>query len=841
MTILTRRAPAEPAGAEPPPRTDPAERRRRIGRAAGGPALIVVSVLFALRGFAFEPLLTNRHPDILAFWLPQYCFLGRSLAAGHIPACNPFTFAGTPFAADPQSGWLYVPAMALFSLFSCGTALRLFIVVQPVLAGLGLYWFLRKESIGRIASTVGGLSIAMMIAASQIGISLPFAGTLAWTPFVLVGAAGYLSASRWSRRLGWMALSGFAWSQVANAHMSHGLAMCTLVTAAYLGARSLQDVRRGRLRPLPATGRVLLFLAFLPLSTLAVFVPRLSVIARSSLRGGYAALGARLAQVAGIHDRPLMTTGVFSGWPFVVGSAPGAYAGAVTLLALPLALRTRRYRYLAAAFFLTGVGAYILTLDALITASWFRALVLRLPFGDVYLHNPGRLRYLIFLVVPVLGAVGLQGLIERPLKVGRSGLAWIASGAIVFLALPLIFGANFIRYLPLAIGIAIAAPLLLLIDRRRWMPLAVVGVLAAELFAAAIYSQVYSGGTVYLGLEGQSHPNLLAGPLRWPDVSIADYTTPGPIARYLQTHPGRYLTWAPDASYFEKGYLFNQQPQDWPALADGRGTLFGIEDALGYNPLQLPRYWSYVRATDALSIYYNASVIQRPTLQNAELLGVRYLVVPSGIASPIPGRVVAREYGYDLYAIEGGEPRASVVPAWSVASDGADALRQILVPGFDPAATAVVERRPSLPTGVAAAPDGAAPGSAETRRDGTSEIDVSVRSDEPAVMLLREPYDRGWHATVDGRPVPILRADYFLQAVSVPAGSSEVRFTYDDPAIGEGLLASGVVWVLLLFAIVVAVARERRREGALSSGAIRGAAPRDAVEASAMPDPARGS
>jgi hypothetical protein len=28
----------------------------------------------------------------------------------------------------------------------------------------------------------------MMIAASQIGISLPFAGTLAWTPFVLVGA-----------------------------------------------------------------------------------------------------------------------------------------------------------------------------------------------------------------------------------------------------------------------------------------------------------------------------------------------------------------------------------------------------------------------------------------------------------------------------------------------------------------------------------------------------------------------------------------------------------------------------------------------------------------------------
>jgi uncharacterized membrane protein YfhO len=110
------------------------------------------------------------------------------------------------------------------------------------------------------------------------------------------------------------------------------------------------------------------------------------------------------------------------------------------------------------------------------------------------------------------------------------------------------------------------------------------------------------------------------------------------------------------------------------------------------------------------------------------------------------------------------------------------------------------------------------------------------------VLLLREPFDRGWHATVDGRPVPILRADYFLQAVSVPAGSSEVRFTYDDPRIGEGLLASGVVWLLLLFAIGITATRERRRErGALSSRSTRADEPRATVETSATPDPARGS
>ena len=35
-----------------------------------GPALIVVSVLIALRGFVVGGALTNQHPDLLTFWLP---------------------------------------------------------------------------------------------------------------------------------------------------------------------------------------------------------------------------------------------------------------------------------------------------------------------------------------------------------------------------------------------------------------------------------------------------------------------------------------------------------------------------------------------------------------------------------------------------------------------------------------------------------------------------------------------------------------------------------------------------------------------------------------------------
>ena len=123
------------AGIDAPPREAPTSERhlrmRRVATAAAGPAMIIAGVLFALRGFAFHPLLTNEHPDILAFWLPRFAFLGRELSAGHIPLWNPNEMLGYRFAADPQSGWLYVPPMVLFSALSPGAAMRALMCSTP--------------------------------------------------------------------------------------------------------------------------------------------------------------------------------------------------------------------------------------------------------------------------------------------------------------------------------------------------------------------------------------------------------------------------------------------------------------------------------------------------------------------------------------------------------------------------------------------------------------------------------------------------------------------------------------------------------------------------------------
>jgi uncharacterized membrane protein YfhO len=46
------------------------------------------------------------------------------------------------------------------------------------------------------------------------------------------------------------------------------------------------------------------------------------------------------------------------------------------------------------------------------------------------------------------------------------------------------------------------------------------------------------------------------------------------------------------------------------------------------------------------------------------------------------------------------------------------------------------------------------------------------------VLTLHDPYYPGWIAEIDGRRVPIRRADTLFRAVDVPQGSKQVVFRF---------------------------------------------------------------
>lgn len=796
-----------PRATEPAPDTDH-DTTRRFLAAAAGPALIIIAVLLVLRGIAFLPRLPDQHPDVLSFWLPRSCLLGRALADGRVPLWNPFEMAGTPFAADPQSGWLSAPSMLLSSVFGCGGGLRALIVFNPILAGLGLCWFLRKQGLGWVASTAGGLSIAMAVATSTLAISLPFAGTLAWATIMLVGAAGYFSARGW-RRVAWLALGAFSWGQVASAHLSHGLVMATGLAFAYVVARAIREAHQGALAPRSATLLATGFLGFLPLANIAIWYPHLDAIAASSLAGGYGALEGTLARVAGGQEGPIASSGIWAGWPFALASTPGAYVGAVTLLCVPFAIRDAARRSVVGAFMVVAVISYLLTITLLVGAGWFRALVLALPFGDVYLHNPGRLRFIAFLIVPTLGAIGIQWLIDTrpPLA---AALRWIGAGLLVLLVLPLVAGANPERLLVFTVAaVALIGVVSALSRGRRWAPFALCAVLAAEVLTAGLWSSSYRGGTVFLGLESDRGV-LVAGPLRWPEINLRRYLQAGPIARTIGSdrEKARYLAWVVPDAYFNKGYLFTREEPDWPALLIGRSVVFELPDALGYSPTQLPRYWAYIRATNRLPVFYNASVIQVPTTRDLRLLGARYLIARRDQTLPpgLLGEIVAEEGAYRLIEIAGSQPRVSVVPEWQVVADGGSAARTVLGSGFDPAALAVLEENPQLRFVT-----GGAEGTATYEELRPETIEVVAVAAVPSIVVIRNAWAEGWSATVDGQPTPVLRTDLFLQGIAVTAGTHEIHLQYRVPELAHGLAGSAVAWLGLIAFLVGAIWRDRRR------------------------------
>jgi hypothetical protein len=359
-----------------------------------------------------------------------------------------------------------------------------------------------------------------------------------------------------------------------------------------------------------------------------------------------------------------------------------------------------------------------------------------------------------------------------------------------------------------------AAPLLYGMATRRWRwasASAVVGVLTVELLASAVYAQSYEGGTIFTGLETGDHPSLSPQVLRYPTLDEKAYLAATPIVEHIRAEPGRYLTWAPPAAYFEKGYLWMKSPADWPALAPTRGSLFEIPDALGYNPVQLPRYWRYIRATNELSVFYNASVLNMPSAEDVRLLGLRYLVVPTGIDPPVDGRIVEEADGYSLWELDDAQPLATVSHIVEFVDGVRSAMGTITADGFDPSEETVAE----LPSDVSAdvfacIGDCPLPAVASTETISGSELVIRPPASDGGILTVRNAYDAGWRAEIDGLPARTLPVDGFLQGVVLRPGTREVILTYHDDAVMLGLALGAVIWSILLAAPFIALLLERR-------------------------------
>jgi hypothetical protein len=768
--------------------------------------VIVAAVLVVLRDVAFGGMVTDQHIDLLSFWLPAHCFLGEALAAGTVPVWNPHVMAGLPFAADPQSGWLYLPAMILHSLLPCGAALGLFIVAQPILAGLGLFWFLRSERLSRVSATVGGLAIALGIASARMLVALPIGGSLAWIAILLFLASRALRASRLPSMLGWSAAAAGAWGQLGAAHLSHGLVIGTLALLAYVVARTAAAIRGGeRTVPNALVGVLLLFALLVPVN-LALLLPRIAYLSEASLGLGYEGLERLAARLSGGAPVAMeVGSGVGAAWPAELATSPGGYLGAMVILLSVAGWWSRRERPLAVAFSVLGALFYLASLDAVARA--MAPVARSLPMGDFYLHDPTRFQWGAMVVLPVLGALGVES--WRTARSSTSRVWMLAVGASIWGAIVLMAreaqGGVVLPAVATLGGIAVLAAAARTPRLGLLLPL----LMALELVANGLMSQAVREQVEQGGRDSVSTSPF--APFLRANVRLASYLEEGKIVRAIRAEggQGRFMTVRRGPSgRWNRGYHSYWDPRDRGRLNNHRAMLFGLEDAQGYNPIQLRPYWMFLRYGQPRGMGHNRAVLRSPTPTQLDLLQVQWINAPVDRPPRGSSTPVAREGPWGLYR-RTSPPRATVVSDWLVEPDEVRALELVFDEGFDPSRLVILDRPPGPEIG---APEGG-PGEARYEALGPGEARVLVSAPRPAVLLVRNSYHRGWRAAVDGRPTEVLQANGLLQAVIVPAGESVVRLRFEDPRVGQGLVGSAVVLLLVAAGAGGLWLRERRGAG----------------------------
>jgi len=156
---------------------------------------------------------------------------------------------------------------------------------------------------------------------------------------------------------------------------------------------------------------------------------------------------------------------------------------------------------------------------------------------------------------------------------------------------------------------------------------------------------------------------------------------------------------------------------------------------------------------------------------------------------------------YALFEFTGALPRAKLYGAWQVNTNDAVNLKQLGDLKFDPAGTVLISTsEPGLP----AAATNAESGSVEYVSYANKHIVLAAQSTAASVLLLNDKFDSQWRVTVDGQPAELLRCNFIMRGVYLPApGKHTVDFSFNMShkplystlaAYLVGLVLAGFVW-----------------------------------------------
>lgn len=698
------------------------------------------------------PVKNPAMPDVVDQIYPWKKFAIDSLKNGEIPLWNPYSFSGTPHLANYQSSTFSITNLFYF-IFDFKNAWSLAVIIQPLLAGLFTYIFIRSLKLSREAGIISAISFMFSGFVVTWMTYTTLALAISFLPLALFSIEKYMS----DKKVWWLGLLSLSLAfSFFSGHFQTSFYLGILVYGYILYSLILNKNIKDFLY-----ANLFYFLGILAASP--QLLPSIEFYLHSFRSGNFE----KINPLPFTH-LPTILAPDFYGNPVtrnnfsLIYAELSSYAGVIPFFLALFSLTEKNKKSIF--FVITALIALIFNLD---TA--FLDLIINLRIPVISTASLGRILVIFSFSIAVLSAFGFDLLIKSILKKDyKKILIWILVGVFVYSIIWVFVLARIVdpEYYPIAL-------------RNMVLP--------SILFAGLIFA-------VFIGFKKSLIKitilliillvafEMLRFSTKWQPFESKDFAFPTtPIITKLTSLDNSFRT---HATYKAEGSVFYETP-----LTDG------------YDPLYIGRYGEFIGSLDDGKVKPSSRYVVELPINSENIPKVldflaikNVLIKKSDLNQPwvFPIDKYQEEkfkqiYEEDKYLIfENGKalPKAYLVGNYEVVSDDQEIIDKILNENFDISKSAIVEKNPGFDR------EEDFEGNVKIAENSPNKIILKTNSDTNSLLVISDNFYPGWKAVVNGENNEILRTNYTFRGIPLPAGENSVEISYQPDSFRWGVIIS---------------------------------------------------
>lgn len=156
-----------------------------------------------------------------------------------------------------------------------------------------------------------------------------------------------------------------------------------------------------------------------------------------------------------------------------------------------------------------------------------------------------------------------------------------------------------------------------------------------------------------------------------------------------------------------------------------------------------------------------------------------------------------------LFEFTGALPRAKLFSQWQTSTNDQLTLSRLSDEFFDPAQTVLLSGASSSLPSAGPISTNQNSGAVSSTDYAPKRVQLKSQASTPTVLLLNDKYDPDWKVSVDGKPETLLRCNFIMRGVFLPAGEHTIEFRFEPPLTGLYVSLAAIAVGLVLCGILV--------------------------------------